>query len=188
MKQYTILFIVFIGLLISCKENSRYNKYAESSTKGLVLPESKSGNKDSTYVQEIIFGRFCGECSGNCAPMFRLNTSGNATTLWADYDNTYFKRNGNLEFKTDLNRQELIGKAYQVVRKLPKVLLNSMLVEKTFGCPDCADGCGIYIEFTTEPGEKPKKFKLDWGPSDRIPKVITDYAGFVDSTINEIMK
>jgi hypothetical protein len=184
----TIYIIMAITLMIGCSNKSSETRNVDHSAKGLTLPQTKSESVDSSYVGEIIFGRFCGECIGNCAPMFRLNTMGNATTLWADYENNYFKGNGTLEFATDLNQRELIDKAYQVMWKLPKALLNAKQDEKTFGCPDCTDGCGIYIEFMTELGGKSKIYRLDWGPSDSIPKEITDYADFVDTTINEIMK
>lgn len=177
-----------IALMIGWSNKSSQTINIDDSAKGLALRETKSESIDSSYVGEIIFGRFCGQCIRNCAPMFRLNTTGKATTLWADYEDSYFKGNGTLKFATDLNQRELIDKAYQVMWKLPKALLDAAQDEKTFGCPDCTDGCGIYIEFTTELGGKSKRFRLDWGPSDSIPKEITDYADFVDSTINEIMK
>ncbi|MCE3282548.1 MAG: hypothetical protein K0Q66_1285 [Chitinophagaceae bacterium] len=148
---------------------------------------SPNKEKDSALVEELIFGRFCGHCGGNCSPMFSLNTSGNVLTLRADYENHYFKGRDSLQFKNTLDEPAKLELAYQVMRRLPEMLLAYSKTEDSFGCPDCADGCGIYVEFIPEGGTAPKKFRLDLQESEGQPKVLSDYARFVSDKVNEIM-
>lgn len=173
--------------MIGCTNKANETGNIDFPVEEVVLTESASESQDSIFRGELIFGRFCGHCIGNCTPMFRFNSMGNVTTLWADYENGFFKGNGALKFATDLNQRELVDKAHQVVRELPEELVNATKDETTYGCPDCTDGCGIYIEFTNELGGNSKRFRLDWEPSDSISQEITEYANFVNSIINEIV-
>lgn len=147
--------------------------------------------QDSIKIDEIIFGRFCGECGGNCAPMFRLNTEGNANTLWADYDNNYFKGTDSLKFETDLNKSEKLNIAYDVMWKLPRVLREMKTDFKRFGCPDCTDGCGIYLEIRSfSENNIRKRFALDLYPQDKdsIPEEVSAYAQYISLKVNELEK
>lgn len=185
--------IVFLFLLVSCELQYQDKNIVESeiisidSTNQLIdIPL-----KDAFLLHQIVFGRFCGECSGNCAPMFRLNLCGNVSTLWADYNNNYFKGESYLKFDTDLNKKEKLAIAYDIMYRLPKILRAWKSDIKRFGCPDCTDGCGIYIEIGNTDSDRPtKKFALDLYPTERdsVPKEITEYAKYINTKINELMR
>ena len=57
----------------------------------------KSFETKRNYPSYIIFGVFCGECSGHCATMYRYNMRGNSNTLFVDSTDSYFKNYGKVE-------------------------------------------------------------------------------------------
>jgi len=147
----------------------------------------KKTEVESLKFRQIIFGRYCGECDGNCAPMFLLKLNNNESTLMADFDNTFFRSEKRFEFKTDLNQKQNLEIAREIAKNIPDTLYNWKTDEETFGCPDCTDGCGYYLEFKTESG-KVKTFNLDWIKNDKILKEISDFTVFMAERINDLIK
>ncbi len=176
-----VLVILLTIVLTSCNENNNQSKKIIS----------KISNKEqidtSIYIEGITFGRFCNECSGNCAPIIGYYNGGNANTLWGDFENNYFKNEDSLKFKTDLNTLENMNLANQIIDKIPNLLIKSS--NKNFGRPDCTDGCGIYLKLwlNENPNTIIKKFKIDLHPNETTPREITEFAQFVSKNINQII-
>lgn len=189
MKLTLIVLQAFI--LFSCKESSQHKQDVPQKD-GQAQPSQYQSERqmvDSSGFDEMVFGRFCKECPSNCAPMFRLNTMGNTSTLWADLEDNYFKGDSALKFTASFNDQKKMAIAYQIMEQLPQALRRWKTDAHTFGCPDCSDGCGIYVEFITLEleGEK-KRFWLDWQKSDTVPAEITAYAAFVNQSIDKLIQ
>ena len=142
---------------------------------------------DSLIYDEFIFGKFCGECDGICAPMYKLSTIGNASTLFGDLTNDFFQNESNLKFATNLNCTENLKLAYSIMWNIPKIFNDTSTIDKTYGCPDCSDGCGIYIECKTIfPKTTKKVFWLDLQRNKDVTDEIYNYAQFVRTKIDQL--
>lgn len=183
------LLTVLAFILLGCHGSNHTKESATSDVKTAESqqPEKENTAADSVVIDQMVFGRYCKECHARCAPMFRLNTWGNASTLRADFEDNYFKGDSALTFSTDL--REKLPLAYEVLEKLPESLRDWKADTYQFGCPDCYDGCGIYIEFSAfQQGNARKRFWIDWQPSEKVPAEITAYAGYVNQKIDELIK
>lgn len=143
---------------------------------------------ESLKFKQVVFGRYCGECDENCAPMFRLLMDKKEITLSADFEDTYFNLKNNLEFKTDINQEKKLQVANEIVSKIPKTLYNWKTDKEIFGCPDCDDGCGYYLTFIKENGES-KTFELDnFLETENIPKDVLEFTHFLAEKIKLLTK
>ena len=191
MKYNSVIALAFI--LLSCNESIQ-NRQVDVQKQLQVQQAQPAGEQDndvgdSAGFDEMVFGRFCKECPRACAPMFRLNTMGNTTTLWADFEDNYFAGDSALEFKTNFNNQKKLKIAFQIMGNLPRSLLEWKANTYTFGCPDCTDECGIYVEFANYPSKSGKKrFRIDRDKSDEVPAEITAYAEYVNQQIDQLLK
>jgi len=93
--------------------------------------------RDLADIEYFTFGTAYGECSGNCAIFFMIKDN----NLYPD-DFDYYS--GTLSFKNEPLSDEKYNLAKRLVDDFPDYLLKN--VDKTFGCPDCADQGGIHIE------------------------------------------
>ena len=119
---YNILLIAVITMFSSCsKEN-------------MAEPE-----------EYLVFGHFYGFCAGDhCIKIYKLEDA----RLFEDQNKTYPRHD---EFY-DASFVELDDKYYEQVDDLLTYFPNQLLNETDtiIGCPDCADGGGLYIEYKTE--------------------------------------
>jgi len=86
----------------------------------------------------FIFGHFYGECVGEgCVETFKIQ----GDRLLEDTEDRYSGA-GPFDWKA------LSDEKYQLVKDLPAALPGELLAspDQSFGCPDCADGGGLYIE------------------------------------------
>ncbi|WP_299393734.1 hypothetical protein [uncultured Gelidibacter sp.] len=87
----------------------------------------------------LIFGHYYGMCAGeNCVAIFKLTD----TKL---YENTDDKQSlENLKFR------ELDEASFNQVKDLTTYMPQQLLEDDTtvFGCPDCADGGGLFIQLS----------------------------------------
>ncbi|MEO5647494.1 MAG: hypothetical protein ABIQ56_03970 [Chitinophagaceae bacterium] len=127
---------------------------------GTGKPQTVDGNETGTAgnsnkgIEYIIFGRYCGRCiSGKCAPMYKADFLNKKITLDNSSNYTAGKP---LAFTTELPAEK-----FNLVSKLDTYLPDSLFLttEKRFGCPDCADQCGIYLEI--KKAGKKYDFELD---------------------------
>ena len=173
--KHALNILRLILTLVSCKNqsNSELNK---------ATPE-KSTEVETLKFRQIIFGMYCGECDENCAPIFRLIMDKNAPTLSADFEDSYFNLESKLEFKTDLNQEKELKIANEIAENIPETLYNWKSEKERFGCPDCTDGCGYYLEFIKENGDL-KVFDLDdFEETENIPKEVLEFTHFLADRI-----
>lgn len=100
-----------------------------------------------TTEEQLIIGMYCGECHRNCSVMVKLSkTTANADTTRAFFNwffnqqpkvYQYFANNSGIQISD--STQEFMN---QLFDELPG---NINDYEQTIGCPDCADGCGIFL-------------------------------------------
>ncbi|MFD0834386.1 hypothetical protein ACFQ0I_01315 [Mariniflexile aquimaris] len=96
--------------------------------------ETKLNNDDY-----LIFGHFYGFCVGeNCIEIFKLTNN----TLYEDSNDNYSIN--------PLNFEPLESTKFELVKDLMGYFPEKLLTENEdiIGCPDCADGGGLYIEYS----------------------------------------
>ncbi len=96
--------------------------------------ETKPNNDDY-----LIFGHFYGFCVGeNCIEIFKLTNN----TLYEDSNDNYSIN--------PLNFEPLESTKFELVKDLMLYFPEKLLTENEdiIGCPDCADGGGLYIEYS----------------------------------------
>lgn len=141
-------------------------------TIGILLSCNK--NDDEININEnnfLIFGHFYGECFGEeCVETFKLTDK----KLFEDTIDDYSGQN--LEFK------ELESDKFEQVKNLidffPNQLLNQS--ETVFGCPDCADGGGLFIQYS-ENGTI-KSWRIDQNKSN-VPDYLHNFLDKVNEKI-----
>src|SRR5690348_13601888 len=130
-----------------------------------------NSNTQLDYPPYITFGVFCGECSGHCATMYHYNMMGNTSTLFVDSTDSYFKNHGKIICKTQIFEIAKFQIVNKLVQGIPKGFLNTKKAEQIFGCPDCADGCGIYFEVGHDTSGS--KFYIDYN-TDKLDNKVKD--------------
>ncbi len=179
MKRYLIVLIIITLILGFACNNSDNSK-----NKGITKDTIKVNN---TYLDQIIFGIYCGECNKNCATMYCYNMMGNANTLFVDYTDSYFRSNGEINFATQITDRNKFKLASDIVAHIPKYLLTTNKKSEKFGCPDCSDGCGIYFEILQDRNRIIKKFYIDTDTSQLTGDVKT-FSTYLRTTIHKMKK
>lgn len=137
-----------------------------------------SCNKDDeielTQADFLVFGHFYGECLGEkCVETFKLTDK----SLFEDTIDDYSGQK--LEFI------ELSNDKFEQVKNLvdffPNQLLNQS--ETVFGCPDCADGGGLFIQYS-ENGNV-KSWRIDQDKSN-VPDYLYEFMDMVNAKIDSI--
>ncbi|MEO8771201.1 MAG: hypothetical protein ABI402_13990 [Ferruginibacter sp.] len=167
-------------VIISCDQK---NKTVIATTAEINKKDCLPQADTNRMYEYILFGMFCGECGSHCATMFQYNMIGNATTLLADYTDSYFEHKDNVICKTPIKNVEKMHLANSIVEKIPVQLLTTS--QHRFGCPDCTDGCGIYFEFSLK--GKVKKFTIDTETSKLSPDM-KSFSEFLQELITEMKK
>jgi len=157
MKNYPIVFlgILFVLLLGACQKES---------------VEYTFGDED--YV---IFGKYYGECMGDCVHLYRLTTSElfEDDQEWGVPDEFPF-------FSTSMASSKFEA-AKHLLGSIPKDLKSAS--QSTYGCPDCADQGGFYLELM-EDGEK-RKWHIDVWDEGQSSEII-NYKAQIDLVVNDI--
>lgn len=189
MKTVYPIFIVFMMTLFSCQEPPKVTG-PESTFPDKNIPKTKRFvSSDSTqrqpYIEQIdhfIFGVYCGECSGDCATMYRYNMGGNAHTLQVDHTNSFFNQPREVKCNTPINDGAKIRLAGEVVDYIPLEILQAT-TDKRYGCPDCTDGCGVYFELGM--GKQVHRFYLD--PINiKLDPAIKDFTQLLQARANQL--
>ena len=136
-----------------------------------------SCNNDSININEqnfLIFGHYYGKCKGeNCVETFKLTDKGL-------FEDTIDDRNGqNMKFIQLENEKFLQVK--DLVDFFPSQLLNEK--KTTIGCPDCADGGGLFIQYS-ENGNV-KSWRIDQ-EKDNVPHYLHNFIDKVNEKIKMI--
>lgn len=124
--------------------------------------------KDFDY---IVFGHFYGHCLGeDCVKMFKLTKD----QLYEDTTDSYLA--------TDFDFVELEKEKFELANELLQALPDKLLKEDkdTFGCPDCADQGGLYIEISND--GKTSSWRIDQNKS-AVPVYLHDLMDGVNEAI-----
>jgi hypothetical protein len=112
----------------------------------------------------LIFGMYAGECDRHCATMYKVTDS----SLFIDTTDSYFK--GGLRFPSTRSSSPKFLLALQLLHTIPDRLFQTDT--SVWGCPDCSDGGGYYVEFRS--GGKVRKYQIDtdmpWEENSSIPR------------------
>lgn len=149
-----LLILSVIGVLISCNIDDE----------NIVLSERNF----------LIFGHFYGQCYGEgCVETFKLTDKG----LFEDNIDDYSGE--------ELNFEELDNEKFEQVKNLVDFFPNQLLNDdnNVFGCPDCADGGGIFIRYSKN-GEV-KSWRIDQNKSD-VPNYLHNFIDKVNEKIGLI--
>ena len=104
-------------------------------------------SKAQQQVDNIIFGIFCGHCSGHCATLYAYSSE-DSMTLYVDSTDSYFRRHdAPIVCQTPVHDADKIQWVKNLIDDIPDEMLYGTERSRTFGCPDCSDACGIYMEF-----------------------------------------
>tara|TARA_B110000046_G_scaffold82010_1_gene90241 strand:+ start:1886 stop:2353 length:468 start_codon:yes stop_codon:yes gene_type:complete len=144
--------LITIGVLISCDKK-----------------DDEININDQNF---LIFGHFYGECFGEgCVETFKLTNE----KLFEDTIDDYSGQN--LEFIALEN--DKFEQIKNLVDFFPNQLLNQN--ETVFGCPDCADGGGLFIQYSENGTVK------NWRIDQTKRNVPTYLHNFIDQ-VNEKIK
>ena len=122
----------------------------------------------------LIFGHFYGFCLGeNCIELFKLTND-------KLYEDTLDNYNG-----SPVNFEELSNEKFEQVKDLidalPTILLTD--TEEVFGCPDCADGGGLHIEYSKN--GHIRRWRIDQVKAN-VPYFLHDFMDAVNEKISLI--
>lgn len=137
----------------------------------VVVISSCSNDSDITLDEDdyLIFGHFYGMCVGErCVEIYKLTE----TRLYEDVNDNYLL--------TDFNFKRLSNYLFEQVRDLPGYLPDELLNtdEDTFGCPDCADQGGIFIQLSQNGTVRTWKI-------DQMKSNVPDYLNAFVDKVNE---
>lgn len=149
-----ILILSIVGVLLSCEKTDKVDN-------GITLNESNF----------LIFGHFYGECGGEgCVETFKLTDENVFEDTIDDYSGQ------NLDFT------ELSNEKFELVKDLKDAFPNQLLSasETTFGCPDCADGGGLFIQYSDK--GTIKSWRVDQN-KDNVPSYMRNFIDEVNEKI-----
>ena len=157
------------------KNFSSFNSFAILVSICLLLFScSKEETIDLYNVDYLIFGHYYGECIGEgCVETFKLTES----ELYEDTKDPY--AGGDFDFQPLEN--EKFEQVKDLINYFPEELLSSE--KEHFGCPDCADGGGLYIEIS-ENG-KVNSWRIDQMESN-VPEYLHGFMAKVNEKISLI--
>ena len=124
-------------------------------------------------IDYLIFGWYFGECAGEeCVETFRLTDR----SLFEDVNDPYSGSSA-FRFMEQLSREKF-ERASIVAEEFPSQLLQEP--DQTFGCPDCADQGGMFIQVSSLNGIQ--TWRLDQDKTD-VPEYLHDFMDEVNETI-----
>jgi hypothetical protein len=153
MKLFVSILISFaiVGGCVKPVTGNTSTTSDSSSTNGTTSSASSTSMKG---VEQVIFGKFCGRCrGGDCSPMYKLDLVNKQISL----DNSnHYSQGEPLVFGKTLGDIQ-----YQIAEKLLNSIPDSLYTttETRYGCPNCADQCGFYLELNK--ADKTYKFEID---------------------------
>ena len=173
------LFVISTLILFSCFENK--SSKANQTIQG--TDTTSKNNLPKIKYDYIIFGRFCGECASNCAIMYKLNLAD--SSLLVDSTDSYWqhKWDSPMKFESRVKDRNKIKSSFDIADSIPPFIFSRS--RKAFGCPDCTDGCGMFLE--TKKDTVVTKFYIDYQLY-QISDSIMPFAEFLKRKIDEFDK
>ena len=127
-------------------------------------------------IDYLIFGHFYGQCFGDdCVQTFKLTQ----TKLFEDSVDDYSGSTFSFSELPNGKFEEVKG----LIDAIPSQLLNAK--EYSFGCPDCADQGGIFIQYSQN--GKVKGWRIDQS-KESIPSYLHEFVDKVNESISLINK
>ena len=130
----------------------------------ILLLSSCSKTTVTNSGDPFIFGYYYGQCQGNCTHMFQI------------IDNAVYPDEVDYGF-VDLrfSDEPLSTEDYLLVQDLAQDIPQELLDSSTdvYGCPDCADGGGIYLEITVD--SEVRKWQFDTVDTEDMSESIVAY-------------
>ncbi|WP_045800864.1 hypothetical protein [Flagellimonas lutaonensis] len=129
------------------------------------------GLTDTNY---LVFGHFYGECVGEgCVETYKLTK----TKLFEDTIDDYSGK--------ELNFIELEHRKFEQVKDLIDFFPSQLFLEKgrIFGCPDCADGGGLFIQYSQNGNVKSWRIEQN---KDNVPSYLHEFMDQVNEKIRLI--
>ncbi len=109
----------------------------------------------------LIFGTFYGECLGNCTHLFKLEDG----RLYADEVNI------GIPEEIEFEEYPMSEEDYELAEELWDVPDDITQSDQTiWGCPDCADQGGVYLEIFSTEGRS--KYRIDTRNDDLTEDII----------------
>lgn len=151
-----ILFAALVMLLVSCSNDDSIDNKAKS----------------------LVFGSFAGECFGDCFQVFRIDNN----QLEEDRITNFYGENYNFDGNYTFSDEEF-SKYSKILNEIPGELIEGN--DKTFGCPDCADQGGIYIQIQSSTG-KTITYSIDTDDTDDQSEALVTFKTDVIRIIREL--
>ncbi|CAM1347614.1 hypothetical protein [Tenacibaculum crassostreae] len=151
MKRIVVI-LAIVGVLFSCNDNDL----------------NEININEQNY---LVFGHFYGMCGGeDCVETFKLTN----TTLFEDIIDDYSG--------VDMDFIELEKDKYEQTKDLINYFPNKLLNQKetTFGCPDCADGGGLFIQYSENGNIKSWRIDQD---KNNVPEYLHKFMDKVNEKI-----
>lgn len=120
-------------------------------------------------IEYIVYGVYCGECSGNCATMYKLNR----TCLIKDTLDNYFYHKTKLDngfINGDTLSKREFDLAKTLIDEIPLLLRTTW--KSKYGNPDDHDQCGVYLQIKSKYGNRIITIDTDL---ENIPPELRDY-------------
>lgn len=121
-------------------------------------------------MKYIVFGGYAGFCPSNCATLYKMDLTNGV--LYVNRPNRFYPGQKDVitfsEVVSDTAARKL---AYNLIDAIPQSLQGEVK-EAVYGCPDCADQGGKYLEF--ELGEDIYKFNID-NTTNALPTELQEY-------------
>lgn len=127
-----------------------------------------------TKTSYLVFGHFYGECIGEgCVETFKLTNA----KLFEDTVDDYSGK--------EFNFVELEDGTFEQVKDLIDFFPSQLFMEKDriFGCPDCADGGGLFIQYSQNGNVKSWRIDQD---KDNVPSYLHKFMDKVNEKIRLI--
>lgn len=116
---------------------------------------------------KVVWGRYCGECVGNCSTMREIDHTG----LRIDQSDQFLRAGPfQYEFNGTPEPAAEFDKYIWLLREPMPLRLNVDRI--IFGQPDAYDQCGFYVEFST--GGSSYRILVD---PDKVPPELADFVG-----------
>ncbi len=149
----------------------------------LMLVIASSMAQAQGKVDDVVFGIFCGKCTKHCATLYAYS-SRDKNTLYVDSTDSYFQqRDAPILCQTPVRDSTKIKWVQQLIADIPDELLYRTELSRTFGCPDCSDECGIYMEFVNH--QSRYRFYIDTQP-DQLKGNVKDFAAKVIKVVGQL--
>lgn len=134
-----------------------------------------SSDLETNEGDYLIFGTFNGECFGQCTNLYKVDEE----QIFEDDLNIGLPED--IPFKSEPMENSKFELAKQLKENFPNELLESS--ERTYGCPDCSDQGGIYLELRRD-GDI-NKWTIDTDDTDQ-EEFLLDYKQQIKVIMNQL--